>query len=499
MGSGSGAGPGRGVRAQHDRHPRSRRLHVRGLPVAGRVRGGHPPRRRRAGHRGPDAGQPLPRAGERPPHHPRPQQDRPPRGRPREVREGAGLSHRGQAGGRAACLREDRHGGRGSPRPDRRGDPGSGGRRGRTRAGHDLRFRVRRLPRRGHLRADGRRQPLAPGAHPDDVHRCEPRGPRGRRVEPGAHPDQGPRRRRGGLPHHRREGRAAVEGRRHDHERAQARGGGASRLHGPQADGVLGHLPDRRQRLRRTARGARQAQALRRLAAVRAGDLGRPRLRIPLRLPRSAAPGDRDRAPFAGVRPRPHHHRPERDLRGRHERHRRDGDRDEPERVPRRPYRLGVRADGQGGDPAAEGLRRHRHGAVPVAARHAARHGVLLGGARRAALQHAARRDRVRLLRPAQVQDAGLRLARLRAFGAAGGRPRQGRHPPAGREGRCVQLDRAPRQGLRLRHDDGGAAAQAHPSPAVRGADPSRDRCAHHRPGDDPRDPQGRARQVLRR
>ena len=67
------------------------------------------------------------------------------------------------------------------------------------------------------------------------------------------------------------------------------------------------------------------------------------------------------------------------------------------------------RADGEGGDPRAEGLRRHDHGALPVAARHPARHGVPRRGPRRDPLQDAARRDRVRLLRPAEVQDRRVR------------------------------------------------------------------------------------------
>ena len=50
-----------------------------------------------------------------------------------------------------------------------------------------------------------------------------------------------------------------------------------------------------------------------------------------------------------------------------------------------------------------------------------------------------------------------------------------------------------------LRHLDGDEAARAHPAPAVRGADPGRDRVPDHRPGDHPRHPQGRAGQVLRR
>ena len=65
------------VRAEHDRHPRPRRLHLRGVPLARGLRGRGAARRRRAGHRGPDAGQPLPGDERRPAHHPGAQQDRP--------------------------------------------------------------------------------------------------------------------------------------------------------------------------------------------------------------------------------------------------------------------------------------------------------------------------------------------------------------------------------------------------------------------------------------
>ena len=61
-----GVGPDGRLRARHDRHPGPRRLHLRGLPVAGRLRGRGAAGRRRAGHRGADAGQPLPGARERP-------------------------------------------------------------------------------------------------------------------------------------------------------------------------------------------------------------------------------------------------------------------------------------------------------------------------------------------------------------------------------------------------------------------------------------------------
>src|SRR3954469_23745580 len=90
-------GRGRDLRPQHDRHARSRGLHVRGLPLARGVRGRGPARRRGAGHRGADPGEPLPRHGERAHDHSRPQQDRPAGGAAREVRRGARQAHRGRA------------------------------------------------------------------------------------------------------------------------------------------------------------------------------------------------------------------------------------------------------------------------------------------------------------------------------------------------------------------------------------------------------------------
>ena len=59
--------------------------------------------------------------------------------------------------------------------------------------------------------------------------------------------------------------------------------------------------------------------------------------------------------------------------------------------------------------------------------------------------------------------------------------------------------DRAPRRGVLLRRDAGRQAQGADPAPAVRGADPGRHRRPGDRPREHPRDPQGRARQVLRR
>src|SRR5699024_4715599 len=132
-------------------------------------------------------------------------------------------------------------------------------------------------------------------------------------------------------------------------------------------------------------------------------------------------------------------------------------------------------------------------------ARPDAGHGLPLRGPRGAALPPPAGGDRLRLLRLAEVADEGVRLPRLpgrrRGIVAAG----QGRHPAARRSGRRVLRDRPQGQGLLLRRRDGGQAARAHPAPAVRGAHPGGRRLAHHRARDHPRDPQGRALQVLRR
>jgi hypothetical protein len=54
------------------------------------------------------------------------------------------------------------------------------------------------------------------------------------------------------------------------------------------------------------------------------------------------------------------------------------------------------------------------------AARHAARHGLPVRGPRRDALHAAAGRDRLRLLRPAEVAHPRLRVARLRTRRRAG-------------------------------------------------------------------------------
>ena len=81
-----------------------------------------------------------------------------PQADPRGCR-GRGLrARRGHARPRTAHLGEDRGGRGGRARRDRRADPRAGGRAGRAAAGADLRLLVRPVPRRGRVRARGRRR-----------------------------------------------------------------------------------------------------------------------------------------------------------------------------------------------------------------------------------------------------------------------------------------------------------------------------------------------------
>ena len=83
-------------------------------------------------------------------------------------------------------------------------------------------------------------------------------------------------------------------------------------------------------------------------------------------------------------------------------------------------------------------LHRHDHGALPDQARAAAGHGLPLRGPRRDALHAADGRDRLRLLRPAEVAHQGLRLARLRAAPAS-------RPPTWSRSTSCSRASRSTR------------------------------------------------------
>ena len=138
--------------------------------------------------------------------------------------------------------------------------------------------------------------------------------------------------------------------------------------------------------------------------------------RLPLRLPRPAAHGDRARAAGARVRPVADLHRAERRLPRRHG-HRPGAAGDQPERLPRR-LRAGegqggprLRAGGARDGHFAVGVHRRDHGTVPEPARRPDRPGLPVPGPGGNPLHAAVRRDHLRLLRPAQVPDQGLRVA----------------------------------------------------------------------------------------
>ena len=99
---------GRDLRAQPDRHARARRLHLRGLALAGRLRGRDARRRRGAGPRGADARERAPRDRERPRDRAGAEQDRPARRRPRRASAAGRRLPRRQRRRRAAHLGQDR-------------------------------------------------------------------------------------------------------------------------------------------------------------------------------------------------------------------------------------------------------------------------------------------------------------------------------------------------------------------------------------------------------
>ncbi len=240
-------------------------------------------------------------------------------------------------------------------------------------------------------------------------------------------------------------------GRRHRHQRWPSRpADGARRLPRPQADGVLRPVPDRRLRLPRPARRPRQAQAQRRRAGLRAGDLGRARLRLPRAASsacctsRSSASGSSASSTSTSSRPRPTSStRCTMDDGSVDHRH-------QPQRVPRRQDRRGPRARSC----APRSSRRASSSArswscARAAPRHPARHGLPLRGPRRDALHAAARRDRLRLLRPAQVAHPRLRLLDYEPDGEQAADLVKVDILLQGETGRRVQRDRAQGQGLR--------------------------------------------------
>ena len=356
-----GAGRPRGLEgppAEPDRHAGPRRFHLRGLALAPGLRRRAARRRRGAGHRGADRRKCLPGDREQPGDRSRREQDRPAAGRPRRC----GRRGRGARGGRprpgAQDLGEDRRGHRGGARRDRRADPSAGRRSRGAAACARVRLVVRPVPRGGRLRPHGGRLVQSWRARAGDGAGNSLRS-RGGRLLLADHGRRGcSPRRRGRLRDHRTEGRQQAARRRHAHLGAPTRRRAGARLQGRQADGLRRPLSDRLRRLPRAPRRTRATEAERRRALLRAGDFAGARLRLPLRLPRPPAHGDRARAARARVRSRSAGHGAERRLSRRDEGGRR-GRGAQPIRHAERD-RARRRAVHQGVDHRAQGLRRAR-------------------------------------------------------------------------------------------------------------------------------------------
>ena len=186
-------------------------------------------------------------------------------------------------------------------------------------------------------------------------------------------------------------------------------------LPGPEADGVLRSLPDRRRRLREPPRVARQAQAQRFFDQLHARVVGSARLRVPMRVPRAAAHGDRQGAARARVRSRPDRHRALGRVPRHADRRHHDGRVQSERAAARAEDRLHRGTGVPRVDHHAQGVHGQPDGAVPEPARRHEEDGVPVARARRVALRDPARRGGRRFLRPAQVAQPGVCLARLRA------------------------------------------------------------------------------------
>ena len=154
----------------------------------------------------------------------------------------------------------------------------------------------------------------------------------------------------------------------------------------------------------------------------------RARLRVPLRLPRPAAHGDRAAAARARIRPRPHRDRAERRVSGQGHARSRRGVVDNPAEMPgagdieaiSEPWvstEIITPTDYIGAD----------HGARHDPPRHVRAHGVPRRAPREPPLRDAARRADHRLLRPAEEPLVRVREPRLQLPGLPARRPRQAR------------------------------------------------------------------------
>src|SRR5439155_5237788 len=146
-----------------------------------------------------------------------------------------------------------------------------------------------------------------------------------------------------------------------------------------------------------------------------------------------------------------------------------------------------------------EGIRRRGDGAEQRAPRPLRPPRVPVGGSCPPDVRVAARGDRPRLLRPAEVAHAWIRELRLRRDRVPAGQARARRHPGGRRAGRRAVARPAPRLGVRARPGARRAFARKDPAPDVRRPDPGCDRLARDRARDREGEAEGRAREVLRR
>ena len=305
------ADDGADLRAQPDRHARARRLPLRGVALAGRLRGRAAGRRRLAGRRGADAGQRLPGGQQQPHDRPGHQQDRSAgrRSRERPPPDRGGDRHRRLGGDPGVGQGRE-----GDPR-----DPRGGRRQGAA---------ARRRRRRAAARAAARqlvRQPTAASSSwcASSTACCGPKqkvrfmaARRDYEIQtigafaPFAREVARARRRARSAssppPSRRSPTRASATPSPRPSARAPSRCPASSRSSRWCSPGIF---PTDSARYDGSARRARQAAPQRRVVHARARDLGGARLRLSLRLPRPAAHGDRPGAARARVRPRPHHDR----------------------------------------------------------------------------------------------------------------------------------------------------------------------------------------------